>query len=66
VFKKSKIPYEDEAAMTQIYGKAQYQKGRTTVRDPHLHFQNESKQKATRMPSPKRPEGMSFFFLKEK
>lgn len=55
---KSRIPYEDEQAMTQIYGKALYQKGRTTVRDPYLHFQNEAKSRAARIPSPKRVESM--------
>ncbi|XP_076442428.1 uncharacterized protein LOC143281225 isoform X2 [Babylonia areolata] len=56
--KKSKIPYEDEVAMTQIYGKAQYQKGRTTVRDPYLHFQNQAKQRTSRLPSPKRADNV--------
>lgn len=55
---KSKIPYQDEAAMTQIYGKAQYQKGRTTVKDPYLHFQNQTKHRAFRIPSPQRPENV--------
>ena len=40
--------------MTQIFGKAQYQKGRTTVKDPYLHFQNEAKPRTSRIPSPKR------------
>ena len=40
--------FEDEAYMTRIYGKASYQKGRTTVKDPYLHFQNVPKQKADR------------------
>ena len=57
VKQKSKIPYEDEGAMTQIFGKAQYQKGRTTVKDPYLHFQNEAKHRASRVPSPKRADG---------
>nr|KAG5700702.1 hypothetical protein BaRGS_029067 [Batillaria attramentaria] len=52
--KKSKIPYNDEAVMTKIYGKAQYQKGRTTMRDPYLHYQNQAKPRASRIPSPKR------------
>ena len=57
VKQKPKIPYEDEDAMTQIFGKAQYQKGRTTVKDPYLHFQNEAKHRASRVPSPKRADG---------
>ncbi|KAL8565689.1 hypothetical protein ACOMHN_056188 [Nucella lapillus] len=56
--KKSKIPMEDEGVMTQIYGKAQYQRGRTTVKDPYLHFQNQAKQRASRLPSPKRADSV--------
>lgn len=46
--KKTKSVFEDEETMTRIYGKASYQKGRTTVKDPYLHFQNQAKQKAPR------------------
>lgn len=56
--KKFKIPYNDEEKMTQIYGKAQYQKGRTTMRDPYLHYQNQAKSRTARVPSPKRAEGV--------
>ncbi|XP_053401553.1 protein TALPID3-like isoform X2 [Mercenaria mercenaria] len=45
---KRKSVFEDEEAMTRIYGKASYQKGRTTVKDPYLHFQNTAKQKPSR------------------
>lgn len=34
--------------MTRVYGKAQYQSKRTTVKDPYLHFQNTAKHKAPR------------------
>ena len=34
--------------MARIYGKASYQKGRTTVKDPYLHYQNVPKHKAER------------------
>ncbi|XP_070179880.1 TALPID3 protein-like [Littorina saxatilis] len=56
--KTSKIRYEDEDAMTQIYGKAGYQRGRTTVKDPYLHYQNQAKPRTSRLPSPKRPDGV--------
>ncbi|KAL4237536.1 hypothetical protein ACF0H5_002250 [Mactra antiquata] len=46
--KRTKSVFEDEEAMTRIYGKASYQKGRTTVKDPYLHFQNTKKSKPTR------------------
>ena len=47
-FQKAKSVFEDEDYMTQVYGKASYQKGRTTVKDPYLHFQNVPKHKAER------------------
>ena len=47
-FQKAKSVFEDEDYMTQVYGKASYQKGRTTVKDPYLHFQNVPKRKAER------------------
>ena len=47
-FQKAKSVFEDESYMTQVYGKASYQKGRTTVKDPYLHFQNVPKHKAER------------------
>ena len=40
--------FEDEEYMARIYGKASYQKGRTTVKDPYLHYQNVPKHKAER------------------
>ena len=58
---KSKIPYEDEEVMTQIYGKAQYQKGRKTMKDPYLHFQNQARPRTSRVPSPKRSDGEEIF-----
>lgn len=45
---KTKSVFMDEEMMTRVYGKASYQKGRTTVKDPYLHFQNTAKQKAPR------------------
>ena len=43
--------------MTQVYGKASYQKGRTTVKDPYLHFQNTAKPKPTRPAAVKEVKG---------
>ena len=34
--------------MTRVYGKGSHQKGRTTVKDPYLHYQNVPKQKSER------------------
>lgn len=45
---KRKSVFDDEEALTRIYGKASYQKGRTTVKDPYMHFQNTAKQKPAR------------------
>ncbi|XP_052275900.1 TALPID3 protein-like isoform X2 [Dreissena polymorpha] len=50
VKKPKSVLTEDE--MTRVYGKATYQKGRTTVKDPYLHFQNTSKHKPARQPPP--------------
>ncbi|KAK3702737.1 hypothetical protein RRG08_042722 [Elysia crispata] len=30
----------DEKTMVRTYGKPEYQRGRTTIRDPYMHFQN--------------------------
>lgn len=48
LFQKTKSMFEDEEMLTRIYGKASYQKGRTTVKDPYLHYQNTAKPKAGR------------------
>jgi len=54
----------DEEMMTRVYGKASYQKGRTTVKDPYLHFQNTAKQKPTRPvgSSPVKGNGIKLFW----
>ncbi|XP_052767112.1 protein TALPID3-like isoform X2 [Mya arenaria] len=49
---KGKSVFVDEEMMTRVYGKATYQKGRTTVKDPYLHFQNTAKQRPARNPPP--------------
>ncbi|KAK3597345.1 hypothetical protein CHS0354_034588 [Potamilus streckersoni] len=49
---KQRSPFEDEEYMTHVYGKALYQKGRTTVKAPYIHLQNVPKQK------PSRPKGV--------
>lgn len=47
-FQKTESVFLDEEMMTRVYGKASYQKGRTTVKDPYLHFKNSAKQKPSR------------------
>ncbi|XP_005110510.2 TALPID3 protein, partial [Aplysia californica] len=42
------VAIKDEKTMTRTYGKPEYQRGRTTIRDPYLHFQNTKKGVANR------------------